>query len=130
MTMAGQEPADVRMAACGAADPSGPVRSLLLPRPPAPGPGETLIDVQLAVAAGAHVAATASPRAFDRLCGLGAAEVVDYHDPAWPGRLGRTFGAALTSPPGSAGPGPVSLPSRAGAFRDCASPRCARSVLP
>ena len=229
MTMAGQEPADVRMAACGVADPSGPVQSLLLARPPAPGPGEILIDVlaagvgpwdrllysggwdvglrlpaalgvegaghvaavgpdvtspavgdrvlahaaplpghsgfwaeqvlllaahaapvpaglsleraaalpvngltayqgldslrlsrgqrllvtngagatgalavQLAAAAGVHVTATASPHAFDRLRGLGAAEVADYHDPAWPGRFGRTFDAALTTAPGTA----------------------------
>jgi len=227
--MSEQEPADVRMAACGVADPSGPVQSLLLPRPPAPGPGEILVDVlaagvgpwdqllysggwdvglrlpaalgvegagrvaavgpdvtspavgdlvlahaaplpghsgfwaeqvlllaahaapvpaglsperaaalpvngltayqgldslrlsrgerllvtngagatgilavQLAVAAGVHVTATASSRAFDRLRGLGVAEVVDYHDPAWPGRFGRTFHAALTTAPGTA----------------------------
>src|ERR1700742_5110149 len=49
MTLSGQEPVGVRMAACGVTDPSGPVRSLRLPRPPAPGPGEILIDV---VAAG------------------------------------------------------------------------------
>jgi NADPH:quinone reductase-like Zn-dependent oxidoreductase len=227
--MSGQESAKVPMAACGVTDPSGPVQSLLLPPPPAPGPGEILIDVlaagvgpwdrllysggwdvglrlpaalgvegagrvaavgpdvtspavgdlvlahaaplpghsgfwaeqvlllaahaalvpsnlaveraaalpvngltayqgldslrlsrrerllvtngagatgviavQLAVAAGVHVTATASPRAFDRLRGLGVAEVVDYHDPAWPGRFGRTFDAALTTAPGTA----------------------------
>jgi NADPH:quinone reductase-like Zn-dependent oxidoreductase len=229
MAMSGQEPTDVRMAACGVADPSGPVQSLLLPRPPPPGPGEILVDVfaagagpwdrllysggwdvglrlpaalgvegagrvaavgpdvtspavgdlvlahaaplpghsgfwaqqvlllaahaapvpaglsperaaalpvngltayqgldsldlsrgerllvtngagatgalavQLAVAAGVHVTATASPRAFDRLRGLGVAEVADYHDPAWPGRFGRAFDAALTTAPGTA----------------------------
>jgi NADPH:quinone reductase-like Zn-dependent oxidoreductase len=229
MTMSGQEPADLRMAACGVADPSGSVQSLMLPRPPAPGPGQILIDVlaagvgpwdrllysggwdvglrlpaalgvegagrvaavgpdvtspavgdlvlahaaplpggsgfwaaqvlllaaqaapvpaglsperaaalpvngltayqgldslglsrgerllvtngagatgalavQLAVAAGVHVTATASPRAFERLRGLGVAEAVDYHDPAWPGRFGRTFDAALTTAPGTA----------------------------
>jgi NADPH:quinone reductase-like Zn-dependent oxidoreductase len=229
MTLSGQEPAGVRMAACGVTDPSGPVRSLRLPRPPAPGPGEILIDVvaagvgpwdqllysggwdvglrlpaalgvegagrvaavgpdvtspaigdlvvahaaplpghsgfwaeqvlllaahaapvpeglpleraaalpvngltayqaldvlrlsrgerllvtngagatgalavQLAVAAGAHVTATASPRSFDRLRRLGVAEVVDYHDPAWPGQFGRTFDAALATAPGTA----------------------------
>ena len=174
--MSGQAPADVRMAACGVADPSGPVRSLLLlPPPPAPGPGDLVLAhaaplpghssfwaeqvlllaahaapvpeglsperaaalpvngltacqaldslrlsrgkrllvtngggntgalaVQLAVAAGVHVTATASPGAFGRLRGLGVAEVVDYHDPAWPGRFGRTFDAALTTAPGTA----------------------------
>src|ERR1700748_790762 len=44
MTLSGQEPVGVRMAACGVTDPSGPVRSLRLPPPPAPGPGEILID--------------------------------------------------------------------------------------
>lgn len=227
--MSGQESAKVPMAACGVADPAGPVQSLLLPPPAAPGPGEILVDVlaagvgpwdpllytggwdvglrlpaalgvegagrvaavgpgvtspavgdlvlahaaplpghsgfwaeqvlllaghaapvpaglsperaaalpvngltayqgldslglsrgerllvtngagatgviavQLAVAAGVHVTATASPRAFDRLRGLGVSEVVDYHDPAWPGRFGRTFDAALTTAPGTA----------------------------
>ena len=223
------EPARGQMAACGAAEPSGPVQSLLLPRPPAPGPGEILIDVlaagvgpwdrllftggwdvglrlpaalgvegagrvaavgpdvtspavgdlvlahsaplpghsgfwaeqallmaadaapvpenldvaraaalpvngltayqaldallltrgsrllvtngggatgalavQLAVAAGAQVTATASPRSFERLRQLGAAEVVDYRSTAWRGELGRTFDAALAAAPGTA----------------------------
>lgn len=223
------EPAGLRMAACGVAEPSGPVQPLLLPRPPAPGPGEILIDVlaagvgpwdrllftggwdvglrlpaalgvegagrvvavgpdvtspaagdlvlahsvplpghsgfwaeqalllaahaapvpenldiaqaaglpvngltayqglgelqlsrgdrllvtngagatgalavQLAVAAGAQVTATASPRSFERLRQLGAAEVVDYHSATWPGQLGRTFDAALATAPGTA----------------------------
>jgi NADPH:quinone reductase-like Zn-dependent oxidoreductase len=60
------------------------------------------LAVQLAVAAGAHVTATASPRSFERLRQLGAAEVVDYHSPAWPGQFGRTFDAALTTAPGTA----------------------------
>ncbi|GAA5194813.1 NADP-dependent oxidoreductase [Rugosimonospora acidiphila] len=60
------------------------------------------IAVQLAVAAGVHVTATASPRSFDQVRGHGAAEVVDYHSPDWPRRFGRTFDAALTTAPGTA----------------------------
>jgi NADPH:quinone reductase-like Zn-dependent oxidoreductase len=40
--------------------------------------------VQLAVARGATVVATAGPRSADRVTGYGADLVVDYHDPEWP----------------------------------------------
>jgi NADPH:quinone reductase-like Zn-dependent oxidoreductase len=223
------EPTDVQMTACGVAEPSGPIQSLRLPRPPSPGPGEILLDVlaagvgpwdrllpsggwdvglrfpaalgvegagrvvavgpdvmspavgdlvlahsaplpghsgfwaeqvllraadaaplpeglaperaaalpvngltarqaldrldlssgkrllvtngagatgvlalQLAVAAGVRVTATASSRSFERLRRLGAADVVDYHVPTWPQELGRAFDAALAAAPGTA----------------------------
>lgn len=60
------------------------------------------IAVQLAVAAGVHVTATASPHSFDRLRRLGVSEVVDYHSPAWPQQLGRTFDAVLATASGTA----------------------------
>ena len=60
------------------------------------------LAVQLAAAAGAQVTATASPRSFERLRQLGAAEVVDYRSPDWQGQLGRTFDAALAAAPGTA----------------------------
>jgi NADPH:quinone reductase-like Zn-dependent oxidoreductase len=41
--------------------------------------------VQVAVAKGAFVIATASEPNFPRLLGYGATEVLDYHDESWPG---------------------------------------------
>ncbi|MCQ8835258.1 NADP-dependent oxidoreductase [Streptomyces malaysiensis] len=58
--------------------------------------------LQLAVAGGVQVTATASPRSFDRLRRLGATDVIDYHRPAWPREVGRVFDAALTAAPGTA----------------------------
>jgi NADPH:quinone reductase-like Zn-dependent oxidoreductase len=60
------------------------------------------LAVQLAVRAGAEVTATASPRNAERLRRLGAAAVVDYHDPDWPEHAGGGFDAALTAAPGTA----------------------------
>ncbi|MFC9282217.1 zinc-binding dehydrogenase [Streptomyces collinus] len=40
--------------------------------------------------------ATASPAAAERLFGLGATEVVDYHDPDWAAQVRGGFDAALT----------------------------------
>ena len=43
--------------------------------------------VQLAVARGATVIATAGPSSAARVRGYGASVVLDYHDPAWPARV-------------------------------------------
>ena len=58
--------------------------------------------IGLAAARGAEVIATAGPASHDRLRRLGAAHVLDYHDPSWPvqaraigGGLGVTPGVAL-----------------------------------
>jgi NADPH:quinone reductase-like Zn-dependent oxidoreductase len=50
--------------------------------------------VELAARRGATVIATASPSSAQRLKALGAAEVVDYHDPAWAARAVRAAGSA------------------------------------
>jgi NADPH:quinone reductase-like Zn-dependent oxidoreductase len=50
--------------------------------------------VELAARRGATVIATASPRSAERLTALGAAEVLDYHDPAW---TSRALGVAGSS---------------------------------
>lgn len=60
------------------------------------------LTIQLAAAAGVEVTATASPSAAERLREFGAAEVVDYHDPAWPDRVQAGFDAALVAAPGTA----------------------------
>jgi NADPH:quinone reductase-like Zn-dependent oxidoreductase len=64
--------------------------------------------VGLAAARGAEVIATAGPASHERLRRLGAAHVLDYHDPDWPvqartigGRLGVTA-VANAVPDGSA----------------------------
>src|SRR6266540_3310843 len=49
-----------------------------------------------------EVTATASAAASDRLRGLGAAEVVDYHDPNWPDQVRGRFDGALTAASGTA----------------------------
>src|SRR4029453_7524106 len=46
------------------------------------------LTVQLAVARGATVVATAGPSSAARVRGWGARVVVDYHDPDWPARAG------------------------------------------
>jgi NADPH:quinone reductase-like Zn-dependent oxidoreductase len=60
------------------------------------------LAVQLAAAVGVEVTATASASATDRLRGLGAAQVVDYHDPNWPDQVRGRFDAALTAASGTA----------------------------
>ena len=68
-------------------------------------PGETILVngaggvtggmiVELAARRGATVIATASPRSAERLKALGAAVVVDYHDPAWASRAVRVAGSS------------------------------------
>jgi NADPH:quinone reductase-like Zn-dependent oxidoreductase len=64
--------------------------------------------VQLAVARGATVVATAGPASESRVRGYGARVVLDYHDPDWPARArdaspgGRGVGAAVNAAPGGA----------------------------
>jgi NADPH:quinone reductase-like Zn-dependent oxidoreductase len=64
--------------------------------------------VQLAVARGATVVATASPASESRVRGYGARVVLDYHDPDWPARArdaapaGRGVGAAVNAARGGA----------------------------
>ncbi|MEU3334870.1 NADP-dependent oxidoreductase [Streptomyces sp. NPDC006668] len=60
------------------------------------------LAIQLAAAAGVEVTATASPSAEKRLRSLGAAEVIDYHDPAWPAGAQGRFDAALIAAAGTA----------------------------
>jgi NADPH:quinone reductase-like Zn-dependent oxidoreductase len=60
------------------------------------------LAVQLAVAAGVEVTATASPSAFERVRSLGATDVVDYHSSSWARDLGRSFDAVLAAAPGTA----------------------------
>jgi NADPH:quinone reductase-like Zn-dependent oxidoreductase len=64
--------------------------------------------VQLAVARGATVVATAGPSSESRVRDYGARVVLDYHDPDWPARArdaspgGRGVGAAVNAAPGGA----------------------------
>ncbi len=60
------------------------------------------LAVQLAAARGVEVTATASASAADRVRGLGAVEVVDYHDPNWPDQVHGRFDGALTAAIGTA----------------------------
>ncbi|MFC8521094.1 NADP-dependent oxidoreductase [Streptomyces sp. NPDC057257] len=60
------------------------------------------LAIQLASAQGIEVTATASIGAAERLLGLGAAEVVDYHDPTWSGTVRGGFDAALIIAAGTA----------------------------
>src|SRR5262249_58871827 len=60
------------------------------------------LAIQLATAMGVEVTATASASATDRLRSLGAAQVVDYHDPNWPDQLHGRFDGALTAADGTA----------------------------
>jgi NADPH:quinone reductase-like Zn-dependent oxidoreductase len=68
---------------CGAAPPSGPGSG-------GRGPGAGV---------GADVGEFA---VGDRLRGLGAAEIIDYHDPNWPGQARGGFDGALTAAIGTA----------------------------
>jgi NADPH:quinone reductase-like Zn-dependent oxidoreductase len=64
--------------------------------------------VQLAVARGATVVATAGPRSTARVAGYGADLVLDYHDPEWPIQAREAspdrhgVGAAVNAAPGGA----------------------------
>jgi NADPH:quinone reductase-like Zn-dependent oxidoreductase len=66
------------------------------------------LTVQLAVAQGATVVATAGPSSAARVRGYGARVVVDYHDPDWPARVreaapgGGGVGGAVNAAPGGA----------------------------
>ncbi|MFD8308437.1 NADP-dependent oxidoreductase [Streptomyces sp. NPDC059690] len=60
------------------------------------------LAIQLAAAQGIEVTATASAAAAERLLGLGAMEVVDYHDPTWPAKVHGGFDAALIIATGTA----------------------------
>ncbi|MET7727869.1 zinc-binding dehydrogenase [Streptomyces mirabilis] len=53
------------------------------------------LAIQLAAAKGIGVTASASAAAAERLLGLGATEVVDYHDPNWSAKVRGGFDAAL-----------------------------------
>jgi NADPH:quinone reductase-like Zn-dependent oxidoreductase len=61
------------------------------------------LAIQLAAATGVEVTATASASATDRLRGLGAAVVVDYHDPNWADQVRERFDGALIAAIGTAG---------------------------
>src|SRR2546423_4952268 len=72
----------------------GPGQRLLVTN----GAGNTgSLAIQLAAATGVEVTATASASATDRLRGIGAAHVVDYHDPTWPAQVRGQFDGALTA---------------------------------
>jgi NADPH:quinone reductase-like Zn-dependent oxidoreductase len=64
--------------------------------------------VQLAVARGANVVATAGPSSASRVRGYGARVVLDYHDPEWPTRAreatpgGEGVRGAVNAAPGGA----------------------------
>jgi NADPH:quinone reductase-like Zn-dependent oxidoreductase len=66
------------------------------------------LAVQLAIARGATVVATAGPSSAARVRGYGAHVVLDYHDPDWPARVrdaspgGRGVGAAVNAARGGA----------------------------
>src|SRR6266508_1505034 len=66
------------------------------------------LAVQLAVARGAIVVATAGAASAARVRGYGAHVVVDYHDPSWPARVreaspeGRGVAGAVNAAPGGA----------------------------
>jgi NADPH:quinone reductase-like Zn-dependent oxidoreductase len=60
------------------------------------------LAIQLAAAMGVEVTATASASATDRLRGLGAAQVVDYHNPNWPDQVHGRFDGALIAAIGTA----------------------------
>jgi NADPH:quinone reductase-like Zn-dependent oxidoreductase len=60
------------------------------------------LAIQLAAAAGVQVTATGSAAAAGRLRGLGAVQVVDYHDPNWPQQVTGRFDGALAAAIGTA----------------------------
>jgi NADPH:quinone reductase-like Zn-dependent oxidoreductase len=59
------------------------------------------LALQIAVARGVEVTVTASAQARERLCGLGAAEVVDYRNPGWKNQITGGFHAALIAAGGT-----------------------------
>jgi NADPH:quinone reductase-like Zn-dependent oxidoreductase len=61
--------------------------------------------VGLAVARGAEVIATAGPASHDRLRRLGAAHVLDYHDPDWPAQARSIAGDSGVTAVANAAPG-------------------------
>jgi NADPH:quinone reductase-like Zn-dependent oxidoreductase len=62
--------------------------------------------VSLAAAQGAEVIATSSPAHHDRLSGLGAAQVLDYHDSNWPEEaLASAQGNGVTAAANAVGDG-------------------------
>src|SRR5919106_663493 len=60
--------------------------------------------VGLAAARGAEVIATASPSNHERLTRLGAAHLLDYHDPAWPEQARAIGGGSGVSAAANAAP--------------------------
>ncbi|MGY4928371.1 NADP-dependent oxidoreductase [Streptomyces sp. 900105755] len=66
------------------------------------GGGTGALAVQLAAAQGIEVTATASRAAAERLLGLGAKDVIDYHDPHWSTEVRGGFDAALIIAAGTA----------------------------
>ena len=60
------------------------------------------LALQIAAARGIEVTVTASAAAGERLSGLGAAEVVDYRNPGWAGKVPGGFHAALIAAAGTA----------------------------
>src|SRR5919199_6771000 len=60
--------------------------------------------VSLAAVRGAEVIATASPANHERLSGLGASHLLDYHDPAWPEQA-HALGTSGVSAAANAAPG-------------------------
>jgi NADPH:quinone reductase-like Zn-dependent oxidoreductase len=60
------------------------------------------LAIQLAAAAGVEVTTTASASAAGRLRGLGAAEIIDYHDADWPRQARAGFDGALIAASGTA----------------------------
>ncbi|HVH65083.1 MAG TPA: NADP-dependent oxidoreductase [Candidatus Acidoferrum sp.] len=61
--------------------------------------------VELASVRGIHVIATAGPLSLDRVRGLGAREVFDYHDISWPEHVRRLTGGAGVTAAANAAPG-------------------------
>jgi NADPH:quinone reductase-like Zn-dependent oxidoreductase len=62
------------------------------------------LHVGLAAARGAEVIATAGPASHDRLRRLGAAHVVDYHDPDWPEQVRAIGGGSGVTAVANAAP--------------------------
>jgi NADPH:quinone reductase-like Zn-dependent oxidoreductase len=60
------------------------------------------LAIQLAADMGIEVTATASASSADRLRSLGASEIIDYHDPNWPGQARGGFDGALIAAIGTA----------------------------
>ena len=74
------------------------------------------LAIQLSAAMGVEVTTTASASAADRLRGLGAAEIIDYHDPNWPGQVRGGFDGTLIA---AIGTGEAALPLVRDGRRPC-----------